>query len=109
MEKEAVNAEQDAQAAYETFVKDSNADIEAKQRDITNKSESKATAEMDLTQAKQDHAGVMTDLEQLASYAGSVHQSCDFIMKNFDIRQTARDQEIEALKQAKAILDGMKV
>ena len=29
-------------------------------------------------------------------------------MKNFDIRQTARDEEIEALKQAKAILSGAK-
>ena len=30
------------------------------------------------------------------------------VMKNFEIRQTARDEEIEALKQAKAILSGAK-
>ncbi len=33
---------------------------------------------------------------------------CDFVMKNFETRQTARDEEIEALKQAKAILSGAK-
>jgi len=27
-------------------------------------------------------------------------------MKNFEIRQTARDEEVEALRQAKAILSG---
>ncbi|CEM28710.1 unnamed protein product [Vitrella brassicaformis CCMP3155] len=108
MEQEAIHDEQDAQSAYETFVKDSNASIEAKQRDITDKTEFKATSAADLTQTKEDHAAVITELEQLASYAASVHQACDFVLKNFDIRQTARDQEIEALKQAKAILSGMK-
>ena len=30
------------------------------------------------------------------------------VMKNFEIRQTARDEEVEALRQAKAILSGSK-
>ena len=30
------------------------------------------------------------------------------VLKNFDIRQEARDQEVEALRQAKAILSGAK-
>ena len=30
-------------------------------------------------------------------------------MKNFEIRQTARDEEVEALKQAKAILSGIRI
>jgi len=29
-------------------------------------------------------------------------------MNNFEIRQTARDEEVEALKQSKAILSGSK-
>ena len=41
-------------------------------------------------------------------YKEQLHSSCDFVLKNFDIRQTARDEEIEALKQAKAILSGAK-
>jgi len=32
----------------------------------------------------------------------------DWKRKNFEIRQTGRDEEIEALKQAKAILSGAK-
>merc|ERR1712107_259318 len=45
---------------------------------------------------------------ELSAYNAELHASCDFILKNFDIRQTARDEEIEALKQAKAILSGAK-
>jgi len=107
LEKEAIQAEQDSQAAYETFVRDSNGSIEAKQRDITNKQENKAQAEADLTAAKEDASSVTSELASLADYAAKVHASCDFVVKNFDVRQAARDQEVEALRQAKAILAGM--
>merc|ERR1711976_85882 len=108
MEAETIRSEEDAQKAYEDFVKDTNGSIEAKSKDIVNKSESKAKAEADLVEAKEDKEAVMLELEQLANYKAELHSSCDFVMKNFEIRQTARDEEIEALKQAKAILSGAK-
>merc|ERR1719475_10913 len=108
MEAEAIRSEEDAQKAYEEFVKDTNNSIDEKSKDITNKSESKAKAEADLVEAKEDKEAVMLELEQLSNYKAELHSSCDFVMKNFDIRQTARDEEIEALKQAKAILSGAK-
>jgi len=108
MESETIRSEEDAQKAYEDFVKDTNGSIEAKSKDIVNKSETKAKAETDLVEAKEDKEAVMLELEQLANYKAELHSSCDFVMKNFEIRQTARDEEIEALKQAKAILSGAK-
>jgi chromosome segregation ATPase len=108
MEAETIRSEEDAQKAYEDFVKDTNASIEAKSEDIVNKSETKAKAEADLVEAKENKEAVMLELEQLANYKAELHSSCDFVMKNFEIRQTARDEEIEALKQAKAILSGAK-
>merc|ERR1719263_1305923 len=45
MEAETIRSEEDAQKAYEDFVKDTNGSIEAKSKDIVNKSESKARAE----------------------------------------------------------------
>jgi len=106
MEAEAIKAEGSAQSAYEAFVKETNASIEAKSKDITNKEESKAKAEDYLVQAQTEHASVLTTLDELSAYNSELHASCDFVLKNFDIRQTARDEEIEALKQAKAILSG---
>merc|ERR1719225_113335 len=108
MEAEAIRSEEDAQKAYEDFVKETNASIEAKSKEIVNKSEEKAKAESELVETKEAKDAVMLELEQLSNYNAELHQSCDFIMKNFDVRQTARDEEIEALKQAKAILSGAK-
>ena len=45
-------------------------------------------------------------LEQLANENADLHKSCDFTLKNFDVRQEAMSQEIEALNQAKAVLSG---
>jgi septal ring factor EnvC (AmiA/AmiB activator) len=108
MEAETIRSEEDAQKAYEDFVKETNASIEAKSKDIVNKSETKAKAEADLVEAKEEKESVMVELEQLSNYNAELHSSCDFILKNFDLRQTARDEEVEALRQAKAILSGAK-
>merc|ERR1712226_577834 len=108
MEAETIRSEEDAQKAYEDFVKDTNASIEAKSKDIVNKSEVKAKAESDLITTKDSKEATMLELEQLSNYNAELHQSCDFVMKNFELRQTARDEEVEALKQAKAILSGAK-
>jgi len=108
MEAETIRAEEDAQKAYEDFVKETNNSIEAKSKDIVNKSETKAKAETDLVEAKEAKEGVLLELEQLSNYNAQLHQSCDFIQQNFELRQTARDEEVEALRQAKAILSGAK-
>merc|ERR1719408_1029248 len=108
MEAEAVKSEEDAQKAYEDFVKDTNASIEEKSKDIVNKAELKAKAEGEKTEAEEAKENVMIELEQLSNENADLHKACDFVMKNFEIRQTAREEEIEALKQAKAILSGAK-
>merc|ERR1711920_562416 len=108
MEVEAIRSEEDAQKAYEDFVKDTNNSIEAKSRDIVNKSEAKAKAENEKVEAEKAKRAVMLELGQLSNYNAELHESCDFVMKNFDLRQAARDEEVEALRQAKAILSGAK-
>merc|ERR1719247_3878949 len=106
MEAEAIKGEEDAQRAYEDFVKDTNDSIEQKNLDITNKSETKATAESDKVETDTNLEGVLSELEMLANESADLHSSCDFVLKNFDIRQSSRDEEIEALKQSIAILSG---
>jgi uncharacterized small protein (DUF1192 family) len=108
LEAEAIKAESDAQKAYETYVKDTNKSIEEKTRDITNKTEEKATADGDKVAAEEAKETAMNEQQQLMNENADLHKSCDFTLKNFDIRQTARDQEVEALRQAKAILSGAK-
>jgi hypothetical protein len=108
MEAEAIKGEEDAQKAYETFVTDTNASIESKSKEIVTKSEEKAKAEAERTEAEEQKQQVIQTLEDLSNENADLHKACDYILKNFDIRQTARDEEVEALKQAKAILSGSK-
>jgi len=108
MEAEVIRSESDAQKAYESNVKSTNASIAAKNANIVNKSEDKAKKDGERVTAKGSKASIMLELEQLGNTKAELHASCDFVVKNFDVRQTARDEEIEALKQAKAILSGSK-
>merc|ERR1719379_1345438 len=108
MEAETIRAEEDAQKAYEDFVKESNASIEAKTEEMVNKSELKAQTEAEKVATIKAKDNVLLELEQLANYNAQLHSSCDFVLKNFELRQKARAEEVEALRTAKQILSGAK-
>merc|ERR1719188_232000 len=108
MEAAALKAEEESQAAYVAFVEETNASIDAKEKEVINKEEEKAKTEAELVKQKEILDSIIADLEKLSDYNAQLHKSCDFVLKNFDLRQTARDEEVEALKQAKAILSGAK-
>merc|ERR1719214_501631 len=59
METDAIRAEDEAQKAYEDFVKDTNASIEEKSKLIVTKSEEKAKAEEDKTVAEETRDKIM--------------------------------------------------
>jgi len=107
-EAEVIKAESDAQKSYEAFVKDTNAGITEREKAIVMQTEAKAKAEDEKTKAEQTLEEVVEELEGLSQEAADLHHQCDFVMKNFEIRQTARDQEIEALRMVKQILSGAK-
>merc|ERR1719174_1503943 len=102
IEAEATTAEQEAQAAYEQFVTESNASQKAKEEAVVNMGEQLASKEEEQIAKKEDLAGA----EEHAAYLADLHKSCDFVLKNFDLRQEARGAETEALGQALAILSG---
>merc|ERR1719446_53814 len=106
LEAEAIQAETDAQKAYESFVKDTNKAIEEANRSMTNKTEEKATAEADKTAAEEDKTSAMNEQQQNENQNADLHKSCDFTLNNFEVKQAALDQEMEALAQAKAVLAG---
>merc|ERR1719311_769897 len=105
-EEEAIKSEADAQAAYEEFIKNSNAAVTASQQEIAAKTGEKAETEATKVEAEGNKLAATAEAEQLATYKGELHSSCDFVLKNFDTRQAARQAEIDGLAQAKAILSG---
>merc|ERR1719420_2231155 len=48
----------------------------------------------------------LATLESLEEANHGLHLDCDYTLKLFDLRQTQRGEEIEALKQALSILGG---
>merc|ERR1719238_271108 len=106
LEQEATAAEFKAQADYETFVKDSNNLIAELSAAVTAKTQAIGGAKLETADAESDHTSAVGELESLAQVEAELHAQCDFVLKNFAIRQKARLQEIEAISAAKAILSG---
>jgi tetratricopeptide (TPR) repeat protein len=105
---EATEAEYKAQKEYEKFVTDSNAIIKQLSEDVDAKTKATATAKGESAESKGDLENAIGELESLAEYDADLHGECDFVLKNFDIRQKARLQEMEAIQAAKGILSGAK-
>merc|ERR1719395_307252 len=107
-EDQAIASEQDAQSAYENFMKDSNKSIKQTTQSISDMTGARASAKEELSMAKTDFSETMTELEGLDQTNADLHKSCDYTIKNFDARQAARAAEMDALQEAKNILSGMK-
>lgn len=108
LEYEAVKDEKHQQTAYEGFIMDTNKAIMSKLKSVVNKTKTRAQSNEALSIATSDHKLALADLQRLSNYKGQLHGSCDFVLKNFDASQTARDEEITALRHAKGILSGVR-
>merc|ERR1719252_124439 len=106
MEAEALSGEEQAQQAYEDFVKDTNAAVISLQKDIATKTEEHAREEQGKVAEETTTAEKEADLEQLKKEDLDLHFSCDYLIKNFDLRMEAREAEVEALKQGLATFGG---
>merc|ERR1719389_190452 len=104
--KSSKNAEMEAQAAYEQLVADTNQSQADLAQAVVEKTKALAKAKKEKLGAESDLMDTVDELEGLHKYEADVHAECDYVLKNFDIRQQARGQEIEALQQAKQILNG---
>jgi len=109
MEQDALKAEEEEQVAYETFVTETNNSIDAATKESITCAENQAKKEVEKTETEMSRDGVMSELEALAGENADLHKSCDYTLKNFDLRQAARQSEMEALKQALSILSGASI
>lgn len=108
MEAEAIKDETASQKAYEQYSSDTTDAINANRKDVVSKSEERSETEAERIETTEERDSAVKALQKLAAYNADLHKDCDYVLKNFDIRQQARSDEMEALKQAKAILSGAK-
>jgi len=99
-------SEIEAQEAYETVVANTNQGVEDLTKEVSTKNGLLAQAKKDKTTTESEVTDTMKELEGLHAEGNDLHKECDYLLKNFQLRQDARGAEIEGLQQAKQILDG---
>jgi len=104
--KDAGFAEKTGQADYAQLMADSQATRAADAKALTSKGSAKAATEDSLIASKESRGAAVTDLRLVNTAIKDLHASCDFILQNGDLRAEARTNEIEGLKNAKAVLSG---
>merc|ERR1719146_535045 len=98
--------EKDAQKEYEEFMADSSEKRALDSKAITDKEAAKAETETQLESDKDAKKSKMIEAMETAKYIGGLHEECDWLLKYYETRKTARTGEIDALGKAKAVLSG---
>merc|ERR1719375_1492062 len=98
--------EKTAQKDYGELMADSQTNRAADSKAIVDKEATKAELETKLMATKEARAAASEDVKLVATTIKDLHASCDFIMQNYDLRKEARANEVDSLKNAKAVLSG---
>ena len=104
-ESQEANVEEDhSQQEYEAFMAESAASRAQKVKEIEELK--RAAVSVSLVQSKEELSSAVTSASETAKVTSALHQSCDWLLQNFDTRKTARAGEIEGLNNAKAVFAG---
>jgi len=98
--------EADSQTDYETAMRDSASKRATDDHSLTTKRVAKATVETEIEEHSAWKANTQQELATMAKYFASLHAECDWLLQYFDMRREARSSEIDALSDAKAVLNG---
>merc|ERR1719443_2244851 len=103
---EAEATEKDAQGDYEQFMADSANKRAEDSKTLTDKEGALAQLGEMLDTQTSEKTSTEKTLQATNSYIASLHAECDWLIKYFDMRKEARDNEVDALEKAKAVLSG---
>lgn len=98
--------ETDSQKEYESFVEDSADKRAIDARSLTEKEGAKAGLETELQKAELAKKAKVQEVAAMTDIIKNLHEECDWLLAHHEARQEARDQEIEALNNAEAVLSG---
>lgn len=109
LEKEMTEAEvmeKEAQSDYEKLMADAGEKRAADGKGLTEKEGALADTQASLEETLGKKDGLNKEMMGNAEYTASLHAECDWLLKYYDTRKTARTQEMESLSDAKAVLSG---
>merc|ERR1719265_1042732 len=88
-----VTDEQHAQKNYAVFAQDATNSIEANRAAVSEKKEALASAEGALSETEEALLANAAERAKLEDVLKALHLDCDWLLKYFDLRQTARKEE----------------
>merc|ERR1719395_276347 len=103
---EAENEEKTAQTDYERLMSESQESRATMVQSVTTKEVAKADLDTKIEATKEKKSSEEAQLASLKQTIAQLHADCDFIVENYDLRKTARETEVEGLKNAKSVLSG---
>merc|ERR1719359_1461099 len=104
--KDAEYEEKTAQKDYGELMSDSQATRAQDVKSITDKEAAKADMDTAIEQTKQKLDSQQASLAEIKQYIIQLHANCDFLIENYDLRKTARENEMTSLATAKSVLSG---
>eukprot|EP00930_Biecheleria_cincta_P014260 TRINITY_DN12353_c0_g1_i1.p1 TRINITY_DN12353_c0_g1~~TRINITY_DN12353_c0_g1_i1.p1 ORF type:complete len:791 (-),score=236.53 TRINITY_DN12353_c0_g1_i1:39-2411(-) len=102
----AAAAENEAAAAYGELISQTKKNIEALDSELTARSVALSRAKKQLRRTMNNIKFSIKEQGDLGHQKNNLKSDCDFLLKNFEKMKRAREQEMEALKQAKFVLSG---
>jgi peptidoglycan hydrolase CwlO-like protein len=98
--------ENDQQRIYGEFVASATASIEADRNTIAEKEKHTAESSGALSKTEESQLANQEMLDSLDGQLTALHAECDYVIKYFKLRQNARQEEMDSIEEAKAILSG---
>jgi len=102
----AETTEKEAQADYETAMKDAADKRALDTKTMADKAKAKAQMTADMEAHTEEKAATTKTLMATLEYISSLHGECDWLLQYFEVRKEARTGEIDSLKTAKSVLSG---
>jgi len=100
--------ENKAQSMYGEFVSASTVSIEAARATIAEKEKHTAETSSELSKTEESQLANGEMLNSLEGTLTGLHAECDYVLKYFKLRQQARQEEMDSINEAVAILSGAK-
>jgi len=98
--------EEEAQKEYEAMMAEAAKKRAEDAKSVSDKSGAKASLEEALEAEQDKKTSTSKDLAATLEFIKSLHAECDWLVKYYDARKSARSGEIESLIQAKDVLNG---
>jgi len=102
--------EAEAQQSVDNYVKSADEGfgvIRALEEKIDSKNQEKAILDGEILENKGLQKQKLSEADDLSKAGAAEHQTCDFLLQNFEERQDSMSTEVQALKEVVSILAGM--